>query len=87
MTNIDKLGNAGAAFRLNGIMECIDNGKASEEEVDIIRKMKNDSVILAGRPLSVYAYAALDLLGVEEYSGNDMDVKDFIKECAKTKNS
>ena len=41
--------------------------------------MKTDKVVLGGRPLSVYAYAALDLLDIEKYHGDDADVKELIK--------
>lgn len=83
MTNIEKMNSTGASLRLNGIMACIDSGKASKEEVEILKSLKKDKVILAGRPLSAYAYAALHLLGIEEYQGSNNDVKDFINSIKK----
>ena len=48
--------------------------------------MRNDKVLVLGRRVYSYAYAALDFLGIEKYSGEDEDVPDlilFFEECSK----
>lgn len=79
MNNLEKLKHAGAAFRLNGLISCLENGCVSPEEEKEIRNLIKDDVLLAGRPLRVYAYAVLDLLGLEKYNGNDPDIKQIIE--------
>lgn len=66
MNNLEELKHAGAAFRLNGLVSCLETGNVSFEEEKEIRNLTKDNVLLAGRPLHAYAYAVLDLLGVEK---------------------
>ena len=80
MKRINKLRSSGVANRFAGIIECIDNKNVSDDELLEIKKLKNDSVIIAGRQLSSYAYAALDILNIEKYQGKDLDVKSLISE-------
>ena len=79
MTTIEKLNSSGAAERLNGIITCLDGRIASHEEIEKIKELKNDKVIIAGRTLGTYAIVVLDVLGIEPYTGNDKDIKDFIR--------
>lgn len=74
----DKLRSSGAVERLNGVITCIDNKAATQEELKLIKALKSDTVVLAGRTISVYAHAALDILGAEKYKGENVDVIDFI---------
>lgn len=80
MTTIENLKSTGAAYRFNGIMSCLEKGVLLKEEVDLLKTLTQDEVVIAGRKLSAYASAALDLLGVEKYDGKDVDVKQLIAE-------
>ena len=80
MTIIEKLKSTGAVYRLNGIMDCLEKGVLLQEEIDLLKDLTQDEVVIAGRKLSAYANAILDLLGVEKYDGKDVDVKRLIAE-------
>ncbi len=80
MTCLEKLMHTGAAFRLNGIVECLDRRSASYDEIIVLRKLKDDKTVLAGRMISDYATALLDILDIEEYKGTERTVHDLINE-------
>ena len=80
MTIIEKLKSTGAAYRLNGIISCLEKGVLLEEEVVLLKELAQDEIVIAGRKISAYARAVLDLLGVEKYNGSDVDVKNLIAE-------
>lgn len=79
MKRIEKLTSNGAAYRLSGLIECMDERKLSDAEVEAIKALKSDPVIIGGRPLGVYALATLDITGAEKYKGQDENVIDFIR--------
>ena len=64
MTIIEKLKSTGAAYRLNGIISCLEKGVLLEEEVVLLKELTQDEIVIAGRKISAYARAVLDLLGV-----------------------
>lgn len=79
-SNILKLlSNSGAAYRGQGIALCIKEKNVSLEEAERLKSLKNDNVYVLGRPISSYAIAALDILNIEKYKGNDTDIRDLIK--------
>ncbi len=80
MTIIEKLKSTGAAYRFNGIMGCLEKGVLLKEEIDLLKTLTQDEVVIAGRKISVYASAVLDLLGIEKYDGKDADIKQLIAE-------
>lgn len=80
MKTIDKLQSTGAVYRLNGIVECLDKKSLLDDEIDGLKQLKKDSTILAGRKISSYACAVLDLLEIEAYTGKDVDTKNLIEE-------
>ena len=80
MTIIEKLKSTGAAYRLNGIISCLEKGVLLEEEVVLLKTLTRDEIVIAGRKMSAYARAVLDLLGIEKYNGSDVDVKNLIAE-------
>ena len=80
MTTIEKMKSTGAAYRLQGIMDCLEKEVILKEEVDLLKTLTQDDVIIAGRKISTYASAVLDLLGIEKYYGKDVDVKRLIVE-------
>ncbi len=78
MTCAEKLSHSGASYRLNGIVECLDKRKATRNEIDLLEKLEADGTVLGGRTMSTYAKAALDILGVKKYRGNDESVSELI---------
>ena len=74
---LNLLNHDGAAYRGKGIATCIKLRLNTPLISDALRKLKNDSVMVLGRPISNYAIAALDIIGAEKYAGND-DVKALI---------
>ncbi len=76
---IDLLSSSGAAYRGQGIALCIKRKNVSPEIADILKSLKNDNICVLGRPLSSYAIAALDILNIERYQGDDADIQDLIK--------
>ena len=80
MTTIENLKSTGAAYRFNVIISCLEKGVLSKEDIDLLKTLTQDEVMIAGRKLSAYASAVLDLLGVEKYNGIDVDVQQLITE-------
>ena len=76
---MNKLNSDGALFRVQGIISCAKLNEVPFQIADKLRELKADDVDIMGRPVSQYAIAALDILKIEKYTGNDQDVKDFIK--------
>lgn len=72
------LSNSGAAYRGRGIALCIKEKNNSPEVAERLKSLKNDNVYVLGRPISSYAIAALDILSIEKYMGNDTDILDLI---------
>ncbi len=75
---IDKLTNDGAIYRCQGIIDCLKKHITDQQVVEAIGRLKNDNVVILGRRVSSYALAALDIIGVEKYSGNDDEVRELI---------
>ena len=78
MTRIAKLQNKAALYRFEGLLECLDGKVLSSDEINAIKHLKEDSVIVCGRKLLCYAFAILDILGIEKYSGSNIDIKRLI---------
>lgn len=78
MTCAEKLSHSGASYRLNGIVECLDKGKATSSEISLLEKLETDETVLGGRTISTYAKAALDILGVKKYLESDESVSELI---------
>ncbi len=74
-----KLIHSGAAFRANGIADCVKYHVTSFDIVEQLKKLKNDQVMVIGWTVSQCAIAALDVLGEEKYSGKDPNVLSLIK--------
>ena len=81
MTRLEKIQSNNLSYRFGGILDCIDNRNLSAEELNVLVSLKEDERIIAGRKISSYAKAALDILGIEEVSG-DIDAVSFIKDYA-----
>jgi len=80
MSRLCRLNSDGAAYRLSALLECLYGKDVTNEELDAIHALKRDCVVVAGRRISSFAYAILDVLGKEMYIGDDVDTKQLIKE-------
>ena len=79
MTRLEKLQSRGLSYRFGGIVECIEDGNITSEELEALISLKQDHRDIAGRMISSYAIAALHLLGIEEVN-DDIDAKALIKD-------
>ena len=78
MSCIEKLNSNGLSFILNGILECLDKGSVTEEEVKALISIEDDNREIAGKRIADYASIALSILNIKPYLGADEDVKDLI---------
>ena len=78
MSCIEKLNSNGLSFILNGILECLDKGSVTEEEVKALISIEDDNREIAGKRIADYASIALSILNIKPYLGTDEDVKDLI---------
>ena len=76
---INKLTHSGAAFRAVGIADCVKFNIHSSDVIELLIDLKNDHVQLIGWTVSQCAVAALDVLCIEEYVGNDSTVLSLIQ--------
>lgn len=79
MNRAQKMQREGIYYRFAGIIDCIEEKNVSPEEVGILLALKKDVRPFAGRRISSYAKAALDILGIEKNEG-DEDAKALIEE-------
>lgn len=63
-----------------GICECVYEGSVTPEEEAVIRDYAKIEGKILGFDLRYYAIAAMHLLGIEEYTGDDEDIFRLIKE-------
>ena len=81
MTRLEKMQSNNLSYRFGGVLDCIDNKNLSSEEVNVLMSLKEDERIIAGRKISSYARAALEILGLEKARG-DVDAVSFIEDYA-----
>lgn len=77
---INSFKSDGALYRCQGIINAAQGKLADTEVIRALRELKKDHVLVFGREVSWYAIAALDVLGVEKYNGNDPDLTKFVTE-------
>lgn len=77
---IDNLNSRSPSLQLRGILETVVHGYASEPEVDSLRELIKSTRIIGGRTISEYATAAMSILNIEPYSGDDPIITHLIKE-------
>lgn len=78
MSCIEKLKSNGSAYRLNGVIECLDRKNISQEEANMLMELETDTDVLGGRKISDYVKAVLDVLKIKHYNENDQVVLDLI---------
>lgn len=75
---ISGLSHKGAIFRMNAIGNAVIHGMNDTETIRTLVELKNDDVFLDGFTVGDFATAALDMLGVEKYSGNNRRMEELI---------
>lgn len=80
MDRLECLRCSALAYRFSALVDCLENGAISSEEVCAIQEMLQDHRIIAGRKLSSYAAAVLAVLNYVSYKGDDTDTKGLIAE-------
>lgn len=72
------LAHSGAFYRINAAVSA---GKYFVREPVIgiyLKRLKEDKIIMDGYRVADFAYAALDILEIEKYMGNDIRVRRLI---------
>ena len=72
------LSHIGAIYRINAICFSFLTKKTEQNVVSHIAALKEDETMLDGYSVSDYAKAALSLMGVEQYQGNNARIIDLI---------
>ncbi len=78
---IEGLASSSSVLRTNAIVETAKHGYKDEALLRLIRDLRNDNVGSFGDEywrVWQFAVAALDVLGVEKYTGHDEGVKQLI---------
>lgn len=66
--------------RLMALLEIARTKNVTPSIISLIKLQKDNDFKLFGNPIKSFALATLHLIGVEEYTGDDLLVKDLI-EC------
>lgn len=77
---LEGLKHKGAIYRINALINIVRHTLVDSEE--IIQKVYNlleDNIFVDGYKVSDFAYAVLDLIGIETYSGNNNQIKELIE--------
>ncbi len=72
------LSAAGAIYRINGIFNAVIHKVTADDTVSIIKSLKTDDIEVSGYSVGQIALAALDVLNIEHYSGDDKKVHALI---------
>jgi hypothetical protein len=80
---LNKLIEGGIVDRNNAIIEAVQHNIKDDSIINQIKRLKSDNTFLfglngGGYTVSTFAYAALDVLNIEKYKGNDEYVKKLI---------
>lgn len=81
---LSKLKHDGAIYRMQGIAAVIQYRITEPEIVAELQTLKQDNVIMLGRPLRYMAIAALDIIGAEKYTGDDKEIIELIEGLPET---
>lgn len=68
----------GLHFRTNAIACAVIYNMTDDDIINAIKKLKPDTYTSIGTSASGCAYAALDILGIEKYTGDDREVKEYL---------
>ena len=76
---INNLSKSGSYYKYNGIISCVQSNKITDEVVEKLIILKNDNSRIAGHTIADFSVAALDILGIEQYDGDDNSIKQLIE--------
>lgn len=76
---MEGLSHSGAIYRMNAISFLSIFGVKDTDTTNKLKELKKDRVMLDGYSVADFAMAALDLMKIERYSGNDEPVKNLIQ--------
>lgn len=79
MSSIEMLYGEGSFNKFNGIIECVKSNLKTDEIVERLKELKKDTTTIAGHPISYFSMAALDIMNIEKYEGNNADIQELIK--------
>lgn len=68
----------GLHFRTNAIVCAVMYNITDNDIVNAIKQLKSDTYTSIGTSASGCAYAALDMLGIEKYTGDDREVEGYL---------
>lgn len=71
---LDNLNKDGTFYKFNGIVQCVKSNMLTDEVVARLRELKTDNSQIAGHSISDFSIAALDVMGIEKYYGDDSDI-------------
>lgn len=63
---------------INAIISGVKHTVKTKQYIDCLKMCKNDTRVLLGQSISSLAYAGLDILNIEQYTGEDQRTKDLI---------
>ena len=73
------LKHKGAIYRINALINIVRHSIVdSPKIIELTYTLLQDSIMLDGYEVSDFAYATLDLIGIESYSGDNQRVKALI---------
>lgn len=75
---LNKLNSEGALYRCQGIIECVRSDSKEQAVVEKLNTLRDDRVLVLGRPVGSYAKAALCIMGIENNDG-DEEVAELIE--------
>ena len=65
-------------YKFNGIISCVKENIKTDKVIERLKELKNDTATIAGHTISCFSIAALDIMNIEKYNGNDADIKELI---------
>lgn len=71
---INNLNKVGSFYKFNGIVSCVKSGNTSPEIIGKLKELKEDNSQIAGHKIADFSIAALDILGIEKYTGKDTGI-------------
>lgn len=73
------LSHNGALIRINGIMFAVKFKHSSDKIITKLKELLSDNTEVDGYSVSQFATAALDVMGITKYTGNDENVLELIE--------
>ena len=75
---INGLSHKGALIRINAVMFAVKYKCKKNNVIELIKELLTDNTEVDGYSVSQFSIAALDVLGITKYTGNDENVVELI---------